>query len=173
MTLRGILLCHRRIATTLALLAALLIAPPAAAHEGPPYPVLVDQKTGPYTLSLWADPDVGTGTFYAMLDGTLPETTTVRLWVQPADRRIPEVCYTAKRRPSRDGVRYVAETHFETQGWWRVRIVVQGPRGAAETETQVEVTPPGLGAFDLVLYAAPFLAVAFLWFRAAFRRRAA
>ena len=34
------------------------------AHEGPPYPILVDKTLGPCVVSVWSDPDVGTGTFF-------------------------------------------------------------------------------------------------------------
>ena len=50
------------------LLLAALLAGPAAAHDGPPYAVLVDQPAGPTSLSLWADPDVGLGTLHVWLE---------------------------------------------------------------------------------------------------------
>jgi hypothetical protein len=158
-----------------ALLLALLAAPLARAHDGPPYPVLVDQTAGPYVLSVWADPDVGTGTFYIQLEpppgGAVTEATTVELWVQPADGRSPEVRSLATRKASRDGVRFTADARFDTEEWWRARFVLRGPQGTAEAETKVEVTPPGLGRLDLLVYLAPFLAIAFLWARAALTRR--
>ncbi|HEX2163472.1 MAG TPA: hypothetical protein VHM02_05945, partial [Thermoanaerobaculia bacterium] len=58
---------HRRLAAAAAVaagFAAVLAALPAAAHEGPPYPIVVDRPAGPVLLSVWADPDVGTGTFH-------------------------------------------------------------------------------------------------------------
>jgi hypothetical protein len=68
-------------------------------------------------------------------------------------------------------VQYRAEVPFDAQERWRVRVLLQTARGSGEAVTEVEVTPPGLGPFDLVLYLFPFIAVAFLWFRAALRRR--
>lgn len=144
---------------------------PAAAHEGPPYPILVDRRAGPYLLSVWADPDVGTGTFYITPGDNAPESLAVEVWVQPADRRIPEARFTATRREGRGPVQYVAEAQFATQEQWRTRFVLRGPEGTGEIETEVEVTPPGLGPFDLTLYAAPFVAIAYLWIKAVLSRR--
>ena len=49
-------------------LLGLLPAGRAAAHEGPPYPVLVDQRVGPRLVSLWGDPDIGTATFFVVIE---------------------------------------------------------------------------------------------------------
>ena len=50
-----------QILVRLALAAWLLSAGPmrALAHEGPPYPIIVNKSAGPCVLSVWADPDVG------------------------------------------------------------------------------------------------------------------
>ena len=40
----------------------------ALAHVGAPYPVLLEQPVGAYIASALADPDVGTGTFYILVD---------------------------------------------------------------------------------------------------------
>ncbi len=144
---------------------------PAVAHEGPPYPILVDRRAGPYTLSVWADPDVGIGTFYITPESAVPADLAVELWVQPADRRIPEVRFPAVRREGRGPLLYVAEARFATEERWRTRVVLRSSEGTGEIETEVEVTPPGLGPFDLLLYAAPFAAIAFLWIKAVMNRR--
>jgi hypothetical protein len=161
------------VATALWLLAA---GPsPVAAHEGPPYAIFVDRAAGPYVLSLWADPDVGIGTFYVMLDApvgaTWPEETRVAVVVQPESGRLPEARHPARRQPSRQRVQYLAEVPFDAEERWRVRLLLEGPRGRGEVATAVDVTPPGLGPFDLILYLAPFVAVGFLWLRAVLVRR--
>jgi hypothetical protein len=46
---------------------------------------------------------------------------------------------------------------------WTVRLVLQSSQGDGEATADVEVTPPGFGRWDLLLYLLPFLAVAFLW----------
>jgi hypothetical protein len=40
----------------------------AYAHEGPPYPILVDHPLKQGKLSIWSDPDVGAGTFHFYLE---------------------------------------------------------------------------------------------------------
>ena len=60
---------------------------PAQAHEGPPFPIIVDEPLGPYVVSVWTDPDIGTGTFFVVLepvgDARLPAGTVVRIGVRP------------------------------------------------------------------------------------------
>ena len=68
----------------------LLCGLPALAHYGPPFPLQVDQKVGPYVASVWSDPDIGTATFYVVLDAPkgrkLPARTSVRIGVQPLNQ---------------------------------------------------------------------------------------
>lgn len=166
--------------SSLFLAAALGCVGPADAHEGPPYPVIVDQTIGPFLVSVWADPDVGTGTFFVYLEppddaAKMPAENRVRVFVQPADRRIPEAGYDAVLQPRRAGRRLlVAEVPFETQERWRTRFVIDSERGGGETETEVEVTPPGSQGplIDFMMFLFPFLAVGFLFFKAIMRRRA-
>ena len=159
----------------LIILVNLLLVVPAQAHEGPPYPIIVDQPSGPYVITVWADPDVGTGTFYVTLEaadgGELPEELAVEIAVQPSTGRLAEASHRAEREPIRGRVQYMAEVPFDAQEMWRVRVTVEGSPGRGEAATEVEVTPPGLGSYDLIFYLLPFVAIGFLWARAAFRRR--
>ena len=50
------------------LLLVLLVPAPAQAHNGPPFPIIENQKVGPCIISLWTHPDVGTGTFFVLVD---------------------------------------------------------------------------------------------------------
>ena len=74
-------------------------APRAAAHNGPPFPIITDQRVGPYIISLWTHPDLGTGTFFVMVDpvpgGTVPKDLKIQIGVQPASGRLAEVVYSA------------------------------------------------------------------------------
>lgn len=151
-------------------------AAPARAHEGPPFPILVDQRVGPYVASVWTDPDIGIGTFFVVLeppeDGSLPAGTRVRIGVQPVSGRLAEAVYDAAPQPVRFGERHYAEVPFDQGGKWRVRVLLEGPAGGGELRAEVEPTPDGtLGPIDLLIYALPFLAVGFLWLRAAMRSR--
>lgn len=149
---------------------------PSAAHEGPPFPILVDRPVGPYVASVWTDPDIGTGTFFVILEPpegkSLPAGTKVRVAVQPISGRLAEAVYTAEPQPVRHGERHFTEVPFDQGGRWRVRILLDGPEGGGELVSEVEPTPDGtLGPGELGLYLLPFLAVGFFWFKAVLRRR--
>lgn len=154
----------------------LILGLPAAAHEGPPFPILVDQKVGPYVASVWTDPDIGTGTFFVILEPPkghgLPSGTKVRVGVQPVSGRLAEVVYPAEPQPVRHGERHFTEVRFDQGGKWRVRVLLDGPRGGGELVSEVEPTPDGtLGPGELGLFLLPFLAVGFFWFKAVLSRR--
>jgi hypothetical protein len=147
----------------------------ASAHEGPPYPILVDKMIGPCFVSVWADPDVGVGTFFIILDppsgGTLPEDVAVEIGVQPVSGRLAETRYKAERESLRDRTQFKAEIPFDAQERWLTRVLLKSSRGHGEATVEVEVTPPGYGRWDLLLYLFPFLAVGFLWLKAFLRGR--
>jgi hypothetical protein len=146
----------------------------ASAHQGPPFPILVDKASGPYIVSVWADPNVGFGKFYVMLDPppgkALPIGTTVQISVRPVSGRLPEASYFAKREQlARE--QYYVEVPFDAQERWRVRFTLRSAQGNGEVGTEVEVTPPGPGPYDWILYASPFVLVGGLWFRGMLRER--
>jgi hypothetical protein len=151
------------------LVVPLLVSPvPASAHNGPPFPIIENKKVGPCIVALWTHPDVGTGAFYVFVEpapgGTVPGELNIKIGVQPVTGRLPERFYEAERVKSHGQVQYNAQADFDKQELWRVRLVIQSSQGGGEATTQVEVTPPGFGRWDLLLYLLPFLMVAFLWF---------
>jgi len=85
----------------LPLLIVLLLARITAAHEGPPFPLFVDQKIDHYIISLWTDPDVGDALFFVIVSpqspAQLPADLQVQIGVQPASGRLPEAFYPAER----------------------------------------------------------------------------
>ena len=125
------------------LLALLLAAAPAQAHEGPPYPIIVDRETGPCMLSVWADPDVGIGTFYFILEplpgGSIPEDIKVEIGVQPLTGRLPEALHRAERESVRGRTQFKAEVPFDAEERWRVRVVIES-RDADEVWSTVGVS---------------------------------
>jgi hypothetical protein len=147
----------------------------ARAHSGPPFPIVMEKATGPFVVSVWTHPDVGAGRFWILLRPPgaklLPAVTTVEVWVQPADRRLPEQRYQAQRDDAGSQVQYFVEIPFETEELWRVRVVLHSPQGRGEVTAKVEVTPPGFGSWDLLIYGFPFLLFGLLWLCAALRRR--
>jgi hypothetical protein len=162
----------RRAAWTFALL---LIPVSANAHDGPPFPIIVDQNVGPCVISVWTDPDVGTGTFFVIVNplpgGEVPSDLKVQVSVEPVSGRLKEVSYPAERENLRGQVQYKALVAFDAQENWRVRVQLSSAKGSGAATATVEATPPGLGRWDLLLYLAPFLAVGFLWALAVLRRR--
>lgn len=144
----------------------------AAPHDGPPFPIIVDQSLGERTLSVWADPDVGVGTFYLYVpeekDGRLGSDTRISLWVEPADRHLAAAQYFAE--PAEAGVPYqrIAYVDFDDRGMWETRFVVEDSK--AELVKEVDVTPPGSTGYALLWFLTPFLLVAFLWAKAMHQR---
>ena len=145
------------------------------AHEGPPYPVVVDKMVGPYKVSVWTDPDVGTGTFLifpeAMPGQSIPADLQVDVAVQPESKRVVESSFHADRQDLSDRAQFKALVAFDAQEMWNVRVVFRSAQGGGETLVQVEATPPGYGRWDLLIYLLPFLAVGFLWLRVSLKKR--
>jgi len=156
-------------------LAAVLLAPAAAAaHTGPPFPILMDEKTGPYKVSVWAHPDVGVGTFYVfveVIDGGSTQDVKVSVGVRPTSGRLPEAVYPAERQVAGRREPFFVEVEFDAEEPWQVRVQLEGPRGKGELSTEVEVTPPGLGRGDFFLYLFPFVLLAGLWAYGVVRHR--
>jgi hypothetical protein len=159
----------RRSAVAVVVLLMLASSPlPAGAHKGPPFPIIENRRVGPYVVALWTHPDVGTGTFFVLIDptagGKVPADLKVSIGVQPESGRLPEVVYAAQRDSSRGQVEYSAAAEFDRDEFWRIRLILQSSEGGGEALSRVEATPPGYGRWDLLLYMLPFLAIALLWF---------
>ena len=152
----------------------LLIPATVSAHNGPPFPIVVDQKVGPCMISVWTDPNVGTGTFFvivnALPDSAIPGDLKIQVGVQPTSGRLAEAFYSAERENLRGQVQYKALVPFDAQELWRIRVRLQSAQSSGEALATVEVTPPGLGRWDLLVYLLPFLLVGFLWFVAVVRK---
>lgn len=150
-----------------------LFARTTSAHEGPPFPLFVDQKVDRYLVSVWTDPDVGTALFFVILSVPdsveLPADLRVQIGVQPVSGRLTETFYAAERENLQQ-IQYKAEVHFDAEELWRVRVRLESAQGNAETLATVEATPPGYGRWDLLLYFLPFLAVGVLWTIAMIRK---
>jgi len=158
----------------LALTLLLSVVRPARAHDGPPFPIVLDEISGPYKVSIWTDPDVGIGTFFVYVerqDGGSTEDVGVRLIVQPATGRLPESAYPCERQVVGRQVRYFGEVAFDAQEFWTVRVQINGPPGEAVVVSEVEATPPGLGRFDLLFYLFPFILLGGLWAYGVIRSR--
>ncbi len=155
-------------AAQLLLIFLMIVPPPASAHNGPPFPILENRRIGPCIVALWTHPDVGTGAFYVFLEpapgASIPADLKIKIGVQPVTGRLPEKFFAAEKVPSRDQVQFNAMADFDRQELWRIRLVLESAQGGGEALTQVEVTPPGFGRWDLLLFLLPFLFIAFLFF---------
>jgi hypothetical protein len=137
-----------------------------SAHDGPPFPIVVDQHVGPCIISVWTDPDIGQGSFFVIAQDSVPNDLVIQLAVQPISGRLPEVTYNAVREDLRGQVQFKTMVNFDAQEKWRVRVKLDSSQGSGEAVAFVEPTPNGLGRWDLLLYLLPFLAIGFLWLRA-------
>lgn len=155
---------------------SLLIPVTGSAHDGPPFPVVMDQNVGACLISVWADPDVGTGSFFVIVNAppgkSIPDDLRIQIGVQPTSGRLAEAFCAAERENLRGQVQYKALVRFDAQELWRVRVRVQSAAGSGEALATVEATPPGFGHWDLLVYLLPFVAVGLLWFVAVMRKRA-
>jgi hypothetical protein len=153
----------------------LFLAPFAKAHNGPPFPIIENRKMAGCVVSLWTHPDIGTGTFFVLVDpipgAKIPDDLKIEIGIQPESGHLAEVIYPAVREDSRGQVEYNVSAQFDRDDFYRVRLVFRSAQGTEEALSRVEATPPGYGRWDLLLYLLPFLAVAFLWFRGMSRRR--
>jgi hypothetical protein len=161
-----------------ALLATALNTAPLRAHEGPPFPILMDQPTASYVVSVWADPDIGEAVVYvqvATADGERPgddAAPAVTLWVEPTSGRLSSVEYEGQRQSLRNLLQYEVRPHFDQRDMWTVGVRLQPSSGRPETvTTEVESTPPGLGAWDVAIYLFPFALLGGMWVVALVRRR--
>lgn len=151
------------------LLLLMLLALPARAHVGAPYVVLLDEPVGGQKLTVWSDPDVGTGSFYLVADQDDPPAG--KLWVTPRDGHAGESgpFPTAAQVWARKNAQ-AAFIPFDREGDWDVRMEV----GGAILRFTVVVTPPGPGWLAWALGLGPCLLLAGLWWwgaRRAQRRR--
>jgi len=153
----------------------LLLSATAFAHNGPPFPIITDKKVGPCTLSLWTHPDVGTGTFFVIMskesEKTCEKDVNIEVGVQPVSGRLAETRYKTWRDAVRGQTQFKTEVQFDRDEMWNVHLILNSPQGSGEAMASVEATPPGLGRWDLLFYASPFLFVAVLWIRAMSRRK--
>jgi len=158
------------------------------AHSGPPFPIVTDAVRGPYTISIWTDPDATDdgspgGQFWVVLgltnEARVPPATRVTVASRPvgaADkygRRAPRAATAAVAAPVRDDTgNQFASLVMDHEGPYEVQVEIDGPLGRAVIDSRVDATydlrPP---PYMLAWYLVPFLLAGFLWTRLLLRRR--
>jgi hypothetical protein len=145
------------------------------AHSGPPFPIVTDAVRGPYSISIWTDPDAtddGTagGQFWIVI-GSSTRGGTV-----PADTRatVSVAAQSTRTEPVRgDITNQFGAVVMNHEGPYAVHVEVTGPLGQAVVDTMVDATydlrPP---PYMLIWYLVPFLLAGALWTRLLLRRRA-
>ena len=151
---------------------------PAREHIGPPNPIMQNREVGPFNVEVWSNPDVGTGSFYVVIDPpkgtglTVPADMRVQVAVQPVSKRLPMAIYSAWREKLLDHVEFKTLAPFDKEEMWHVHITFSSSTANGEADTDIPVTPALLGRWDLLIFLLPFAGVGVLWFKAASVKRA-
>jgi hypothetical protein len=151
------------------------------AHSGPPFPIVSNQISGAYRVSLWTDPDTtddgsAAGKFWVMIDPahkdvSLAPDTRVSVSIRPMDRQGSVRTGIAEPVEHEASRRFIALV-MDHEGPYAVRVAIEGPLGPAEVEASVDATyDVRPGPIMLVLALMPFLLVGFLWLKVLLRRR--
>jgi hypothetical protein len=181
---------NRRTGVVLTACVLLAASDSLRAHSGPPFPIVTDAVRGPYTLSIWTDPDAtddgsAGGQFWIVLTLTpkaarIPPDTRVTVAVRPVTERtrrdegpLRGAAVTAVAAPVRDDTgNQFAALRMDHEGRYEVHVEIDGPLGRAVIDSNVDATydlrPP---PYMLAWYLAPFLLVGVLWTRLLVRRR--
>lgn len=152
------------------------------AHDGPPFPIVSNQTTGPYVISVWTDPDTtddGTaeGKFWVMAkaaasEEAVPLATRATVTITPLDRQGTATTGTTEPVDGDIGRQFVALV-MDHEGRFGVRVTIDGSLGPATIETEVEATyDTRPSPLMLLIYIVPFVLVGGLWMRALGRRKA-
>jgi hypothetical protein len=152
-----------------------------SAHNGPPFPMISERPMGPWIISLWTHPDVGIGTFFVVVDSApgravpqgyaVPQDVKFEIGVRPVSGRLQEKLYRTTPKQEGGQFHYYAWVPFDKEETWHVNLYLHSPAWNGMIAGDVNVTPVGLGSWDLLFFSAPFLGVGFLWLLSMKRRR--
>ena len=171
-----------RCLSALAVVAALwLHGDRSSAHDGPPYPIVIDRVVGALSVSVWSDPDTtddgsAGGQFWVILapvSGASPvEDPRVTVAVQSAEH--PEARgEIAAAREGTDTSRWFAALPMANEGRFHVTVTIAHGQEIHRVEAEVEATYDERPApILLAIYAVPFVLAGVLWVKLLARRRA-
>lgn len=153
------------------------------AHSGPPFPIVTSRVAGPYSISIWTDPDTtddgrAAGQFWVEVASTdrsaaIPSGTQATVMIRPLDRDGPP--REQRAEPVNGSVaRQFAALMIDHEGPFAVHVSVDGPLGRGDVDSQVSATYDARPAPWLIsVYLIPFVGVGVLWVKALMRRRTA
>jgi hypothetical protein len=137
--------------------------------------MISDRRMGPCIVSLWTHPDVGTGTFFVVVNpapgASIPKDLKFEIGVRPVTGRLKEQFYWTTPKDDSGQTHYYAWVPFDKEEMWRVNLYLRSAAWNGTITGDVSVTPVGLGQWDLLLFSLPFLGVGFLWFMGMKRTR--
>jgi len=144
-----------------------VVAQPASAHGGG-VPQLTNAPAGPYTVSVWTQPDpIRAGKLHitvAVMESPGPGSTareagdvvldaTVRVQLEPLSQTAQTLLASATRDNAVNKLFYEADLELPAEGQWHVLIEVEGPAGAGQANFDIEALPPSkFGALQRVAW---------------------
>ncbi len=138
------------------------------AHEGPAFPVLVDKALKSFTVSVWADPDTGNGTYTLYFKPVNDVIESIAVESYPLRDKSHKITGVAEKLAESAGqLPFRAVVVFDTEETWESEFTVKQKDGTSEKVlVQVDVTPPGPSKWEFALYFLPFLLIGFVWGKA-------
>jgi hypothetical protein len=141
----------------------LLVAPPLLRADGGTIR-LADLVFGEYRVTVFTDPTPVTPdsldvSFLITESRGLAVALDAEAWVEvePLGHEGVAARYEATREQADDPRFYAAKFTLGTEGRWRIRIGVEGPRGQGTGEFEITATYPGLFRQPMVLLVAALL----------------
>ncbi|MBC7430152.1 MAG: hypothetical protein H7336_16180 [Bacteriovorax sp.] len=156
---------------------SLLVISEVLAHEGPPYPILVDKKFSNYKISVWTDPDTDKGTFLFYPEGENLKSDDFIYQIKATPQSgAPEILSAlAMKGEQQNGYfTYTATIPFPKAMLWNVRILIKNKQNnevLLDQTLSVEVTTPGPNRTETLVYLMPFLLVGAIWIKVVMKKR--
>jgi hypothetical protein len=147
------------------------------AHSGPAFPIATDQRSGPYTVSIWTDPDTtddgsAAGRFWVVVAAGPASPPAARVSIVATPRNgtgRPTAIDIAS--PGRDGHTFYGAVVMDHEGPYGIDVRVTGPSGDATIHGDVDATYDlRPSPFVAALYLLPFVLVGAVWMRLLVRR---
>jgi hypothetical protein len=130
--------------------------------------VLVDKALKDLTVSVWADPDTGKGTFELYFKPVNDRIESIVVVSYPLREKSHKITAVAQKLAEVVGQQhYLSVTAFDTEETWESEFTVKLKDGTSEkVRVLVDVTPPGPSKWEFALYFLPFLLISFVWGKA-------